>query len=197
MYSSAEDHHETVALVLARGGSKGIPLKNISKLNGKSILARTLETIRQSGVFKQIWVSTDHPLIVQEAQLFNASVYHRSEQFARDETASIDSVKEFLEKHKEVERVALIQCTSPFIRPEYLREAFDKFKSPTECVFAVRRSHEFRWRRDESGNISPINLNPLKRPRRQDWTGELVENGMFYLATRKLIIDFHTFQSQK
>lgn len=66
-----------------------------------------------------------------------------------------------------------------------------------ECVFAVRRSHEFRWQRDSNGKVAPLNLNPLKRPRRQDWEGELVENGMFYLATRDLIMNAHSFQSTK
>lgn len=186
-----------MALILARGGSKGIPLKNLAKLNGKSLLANTIETIHKSRAFNEIWVSTDHPLIAKEAQQYNTSVFARSEKFARDETASIDSVKEFLESHPEISKIALVQCTSPFIKPEYLQEAVEKFKSPSDCVFAVRRSFEFRWKRDESGHIAPLNLNPLKRPRRQDWAGELVENGMFYLASRELIMDNHTFQSDR
>lgn len=181
--------------MLARGGSKGIPLKNIAQLNGKTLLQRTLEAIHSSKSFQQVWVSTDHPLIAKEATLFNASVFRRSEEFARDETASIDSVKEFLTAHPEINRIALVQCTSPFISAEYLQGAVHKFASH-ECVFSVRRSHEFRWRKeDTSGQILPINLDPFKRARRQDWDGELVENGMFYLATRDLIMDRHAFQS--
>lgn len=104
-----------VALILARGGSKGIPLKNIAKLNGQSLLQRSLEVIQKVGSFEKIWVSTDHPLIVEEAEKFNASVFHRSDEFAKDESSSIGAVQEFLRSHP-YEKLALIQCTSPFIR---------------------------------------------------------------------------------
>lgn len=183
-------------LVLARGGSKGIPLKNLAKLNGRTLLSRSLEAIKQADIVNEVWVSTDHDLIAKEAIISNASVFHRSAEFAKDESSSLDAVKEFLREHPEIHKLALVQCTSPFLRPEYLQDAFKMFKS-SECVFSVKTSHEFRWKRDDNGDIVPINLNPLKRARRQDWNGELVENGMFYFATRELIMQFHTFQSKR
>ena len=192
--SSSNTATPVVALILARGGSKGIPLKNLALLDGKSLLGRTLETAIKSSVFSEIWVSTDHPVIAQEAINYNVSVFSRSEEYARDSTASIASVQEFI-RHHPVEKIVLIQCTSPFIRPEYLQEAHQK--SSHECVFSVRRSHEFRWNRDEdSGPVVPLNLNPFQRPRRQDWSGEFVENGMFYMADSRLIAE-GTFQSNK
>lgn len=76
-------NNQVVALILARGGSKGIPLKNLAKLNSESLLQRTLEVINKSGLFENVWVSTDHPLIAVEANKFNASVFRRSEEFSR------------------------------------------------------------------------------------------------------------------
>lgn len=184
---------QQVALILARGGSKGIPLKNLAKLGGKSLLCRSIQTLQEvSGKYSGLYVSTDHPLIAQEAETCNATVHWRSAETATDETTSLESVQEFLGKHPEVERVALIQCTSPFTQAEYLHEAFELTE---ECVFAVRRSHEFRWTKRD-GQVIPLNLNPLKRPRRQDWRGELVETGMFYFATRQLILS-GSFQSNR
>lgn len=55
------------ALILARGGSKGIPLKNLRELGGNSLLGRALQVILSSGFFKDVWVSTDHALIADEA----------------------------------------------------------------------------------------------------------------------------------
>ena len=55
-------------LILARGGSKGIPLKNIQRINDVSLLGIALTAMQQSKIFQTIWVSTDHPLIAEEAQ---------------------------------------------------------------------------------------------------------------------------------
>lgn len=56
-----------MALVLARGGSKGIPLKNLATIGTDSLLGRTLKTILSSRTFADVWVSTDHDAIADEA----------------------------------------------------------------------------------------------------------------------------------
>lgn len=61
-------------LVLARGGSKGIPLKNIAPLGGKPLLAWCLQSMQEFGKFDSIWVSTDHPAIAECAQACGAKV---------------------------------------------------------------------------------------------------------------------------
>lgn len=61
------DIHVT-ALILARGGSKGIPLKNIVKLGNSTLLGRSLSTLNQCNFFEDIWVSTDHEKIAEEAK---------------------------------------------------------------------------------------------------------------------------------
>lgn len=61
------DIHVT-ALILARGGSKGIPLKNIVKLGNSTLLGRALNTLNQCNFFEDIWVSTDHEKIAEEAK---------------------------------------------------------------------------------------------------------------------------------
>lgn len=185
-----------VALVLARGGSKGIPLKNLAILNNETLLTRTLRTIKASGAFQHIYVSTDHDQIAKEAETNNVSVHRRSEEYSRDNTSSIESVVEFLQHHPEIMQLALIQCTSPFTEPDYLKAAKYHFDL-AECVFSAERSHKLRWRFNgiERG-VTPLNFDPAKRPRRQDWEGELVENGMFYFASRRLIMEFNAFQGK-
>lgn len=82
--------------------------------------------------------------------------------------------------------IALIQATSPFLRERYLAKAFEVLKSGKQCVFSVTRSHKLRWA-DTDGRLLALNFNPAKRPKRQDWPGELVENGMFYMASKELL----------
>uniref|UniRef100_A0A182RE15 N-acylneuraminate cytidylyltransferase n=1 Tax=Anopheles funestus TaxID=62324 RepID=A0A182RE15_ANOFN len=193
------------ALVLARGGSKGIPLKNIVEIQpNQTLLARALDTIEQSGVFSSIWVSTDHEQIAAEANHYGATVFTRSAMHAQDHSTSLEATREFLDAHPEIKHFALIQCTSPFLRVDYLvqaaqqiRSGVDNFQEISSCTFSVVRSYKLRWQQDiESGRLHAINFNPLARPRRQDWSGELVETGMFYFSDRQLIMEFGSFQNE-
>lgn len=65
------DEKHLAAVILARGGSKGIKLKNLAQVNNKSILNLSLETIKTVKEFKSIWVSTDHYLIAEESSKGN------------------------------------------------------------------------------------------------------------------------------
>ncbi|XP_002008241.3 N-acylneuraminate cytidylyltransferase A [Drosophila mojavensis] len=180
-FCSTNDLH---ALILARGGSKGIPLKNLVEVNGLSLLSRSIITISNSSCFKHIWVSTDDEKIALEAKKYGALVHIRPEEYARDETSSIEAIKEFLEAHQTIQNFALFQCTSVFLKEKYIKEAVDKFQSH-DCVFSVKRSHQLRWKLVDK-QILPDNFNLKARPRRQDWKGDMVEAGMFYLSKRVL-----------
>lgn len=134
--------HSIVALILARGGSKGIPLKNLAIVASISLLGRALRIIHNChNCFDEVWVSTDNELIAREAQHFNARVHSRSDYSARDEATSIESLQEFLSGHSHIQNVALIQCTSVFIYEQYLEAAVRKFNSRrhVDCVFSVQR----------------------------------------------------------
>ncbi|XP_071813610.1 N-acylneuraminate cytidylyltransferase-like isoform X1 [Apostichopus japonicus] len=190
MSEEKKDKH-FAALVLARGGSKGIPLKNIKPLAGLPLVAWCLRALLDSGEFDSVWVSTDHDEIARISQEWGAQVFRRSAQTAADKSPSIDAVKEFATHHPEVDYIAQVQCTSPCLHPFHVagpcrmmrEEGFDS-------VFAVTRRHGFRWQEVHGGGkTAPLNLDPKNRPRRQDWDGELIENGSFYFATRELILD--------
>ncbi|XP_058454576.1 N-acylneuraminate cytidylyltransferase [Malaya genurostris] len=185
-----------VALILARGGSKGITLKNIVKMGGQPLLVRTLRTLLNFGRFDSLWVSTDDDRIANEVgEAFPENqvlIHFRPEAVAQDHTSSIESTLEFLSRHPEIENIALVQCTSPFLRTQHLEEAFVRFHSaapPVDCVFSAVRSFKLRWITiGPTGTLVPINFDPARRPRRQDWTGELTETGMFYLTRRRLLM---------
>ncbi|XP_017060235.1 N-acylneuraminate cytidylyltransferase [Drosophila ficusphila] len=173
------------ALILARGGSKGIKLKNLAEVDGLSLLARTIITIRNSSCFKHIWVSTDDKRIATEAQKYGALVHERPEKFARDDTPSIHAITEFLDVHKNIQDFALFQCTSVFLKTNYIQEAVKKFAFH-DCVFAAKRSHYLRWKMVDD-LLVPAEFDLNARPRRQDWKGDIVETGMFYFSRRRLV----------
>ncbi|XP_073814736.1 CMP-sialic acid synthase [Musca autumnalis] len=177
--------NDTHAIILARGGSKGIKNKNILSFNGTTLLGQTIKIIDESNKFSAIWVSTDDEQIAYEAVRHGALVYRRMPHFAQDHSSSIEALKEFLYKNSFVQRFALFQCTSIFLKRKYIDEAVNKFRN-NPCVFAVKRTHKLKWK--EAGHsITPLNFNPRRRPRRQDWSGEFEETGMFYFSNRHLV----------
>jgi CMP-N-acetylneuraminic acid synthetase len=133
-------------LILARGGSQGIPLKNITKLSTHPLLVWSLGAMKAFGRFDSVWVSTDHGLIAACASSMGASVFHRSPRYAKCGTPSVDAVQEFLFNHPEVDIVGLVQCTSPFLQPEFLEKAYNLItEEGYDSVFSVTRDKKLRW----------------------------------------------------
>ena len=133
-------------LILARGGSQGIPLKNITPLANHPLLVWSLGAMKAFGRFDSIWVSTDHPMIAQCASQMGASVFHRSSKFAKCGSPSVDAVQEFLSARPEVDIVGLVQCTSPFLQPEFLHKAYELIiEQGYDSVFSVTRDKKLRW----------------------------------------------------
>ncbi|TDG99532.1 hypothetical protein EPR50_G00194750 [Perca flavescens] len=187
----ADGKRHVAALILARGGSKGIPQKNIKTLAGIPLLGWVLRAAADSDVFDSIWVSTDHDEIEKVAKSWGAKVHRRSPEVSKDSSTSLETIREFLEQRKEVEVVCNIQATSPCLHPSHLKDALKMITEERfDSVFSVVRRHHFRWKEVKKGSgesTTPLNLNPAKRPRRQDWDGELCENGSFYFTTREQV----------
>uniref|UniRef100_A0A3P9PPB5 N-acylneuraminate cytidylyltransferase n=1 Tax=Poecilia reticulata TaxID=8081 RepID=A0A3P9PPB5_POERE len=175
-----------VALVLARGGSKGIKLKNIKPLAGLPLLGWVLRAAIDSDMFDSVWVSTDHDEIEKVAKTWGAKVHRRSPEVSKDSSSSVETIQEFLRNNTEVDMVCHIQATSPCLHPSHLQNALKIImEDGYDSVFSVVRRHEFHWKEVKKGSgemTKPINLVPALRPRRQDWDGELHENGSFYIT---------------
>ncbi|CAL8242342.1 unnamed protein product [Merluccius merluccius] len=189
------------ALVLARGGSKGIPLKNIKMLAGVPLVGWVLRAAKDSHMFDSVWVSTDHDEIEKVARAWGAQVHRRSPEVSRDSSSSVETIREFLQLNPEVDVIFNIQATSPCLHPFHVKEALEKITLlGYDSVFSVVRRHQFRWqeaKQDSNEMTFPLNIIPAKRPRRQDWDGELCENGSFYCSTKDIFKQHGSLQGGK
>ncbi len=121
-----------VAIITARGGSKGLPRKNVLDLNGKPLIAYTINAAKESGIFSKIVVTTDDEEIKNVSIRYGAEVIDRPDHLATDTASSLDVIKHALEelekeKHKFTHFI-LLQPTSPLRNAKHIVESWQKFK---------------------------------------------------------------------
>jgi N-acylneuraminate cytidylyltransferase len=170
----------TFALIPLRGGSKSIPLKNIKPIAGRPLCHWVLEAASGSRMIDEIWVSTDSQSIADVASSFGprVSIQNRPPEFATDEASTESVMLHFLEMHP-CDTLVTIQATTPQLTTHDLDAAIAAFHAGNfDSMLSAVRSHHFFW----SDDGVPLNYVPQQRPRRQDWSGTLMENGAFYVS---------------
>lgn len=190
-----------VGLILARGGSKRIPNKNIKDLKGKPLIAWTIETAIRSKAFTHVFVSTDNPKIAEVALEYGAEVpWLRPDELATDESLSIQAVlhaSNWMTTQKlNVDGIMLLQPTSPFRTVKTISFAIELFqKSGLEPVVSFSQadiSPEWCFRR-EGDRLTPIMGWEAVKTRSQDIQPTLQLNGLVYLASPRYLARNLTF----
>lgn len=175
-----------LVIIPARGGSVGIPLKNLQRVHGQSLLARAVLTARHTPGVGQVVVSTDHEGIAAEARAAGATVIERpadiSGSLATSESAVLYTLDQIEVTGGTVPEVTvLMQCTSPFIRSSDLHSAVEKVTSGSyDVVLSATASHAFHWTTN-GGLAEPMGHDSSVRLRRQDMTPQYRETGAFYV----------------
>ena len=177
---------KTIALILARGGSKEIPKKNIQLLSGEPLISYVINSAKWSEV-DEVWVSTDSSSIKNISERLGAKVIDRPSEFATDESASEDALLHFAE-NIDFDILVFVQPTSPLLCPSYINEGLEKMKE-YDSVFSVYEEHWLpRW----DLQLNPIGFDNSSRPRRQDRESVYVENGAFYITTKDKLLESKT-----
>ncbi len=144
-------HGETVAVIPARGGSRGVPRKNLRRVGGIPLVARAITSARQSQRIDRVVVSTDDDEIAAVAREWGAEVVMRPESLSGDTASSESALEHALEQLSAqgvpVGVLVFIQATSPFIDPGDLDAAVGRVgDGESDCVFSAVESWGFLWR---------------------------------------------------
>lgn len=141
-----------LCIIPARGGSKRIPRKNIKDFLGKPIIAYSIETALQSGLFEEVMVSTDDEEIAEVAKRYGAKVpFFRSEENSGDHATTVGVLLEVLREYQTLglsfEYACCIYATAPLIRQHNLTEGYRKLVIESRCsVFPVVKFSYPIWR---------------------------------------------------
>jgi CMP-N-acetylneuraminic acid synthetase len=188
-----------LAIIPARGGSKGLPRKNVLVLAGKPLVAWSIEAARAAREVDRVVVSTDDDEIATVARTYGAEVVRRPEAISGDEASSESALLHVLQSLHDSERyrpdlLVFLQCTSPLTAAADIdgtvRALIDQ---DADTALAVVDFHYFLWRH-ANGDAEGINHDKRVRQRRQDREQQFLEAGAVYvMKTEGFLAAKHRF----
>ncbi|OYO19300.1 acylneuraminate cytidylyltransferase [Enemella dayhoffiae] len=181
-----------VAIIPARGGSVGVPGKNLRSIGGIPLVARAVRACRAARRIDEIFVSTDDDRIAAVASDAGAEIIRRpadlSGNTASSESALLHALDEVADRGIDAQVLAFVQCTSPFISGRDLDTAVELVNSgKADSAFSGVETYDFLWRDADtgtdpgSGTMVGQNHDASFRPRRQDRRPDYRETGAFYV----------------
>jgi CMP-N,N'-diacetyllegionaminic acid synthase len=203
---------KTLAVIAARGGSKGIPHKNLLNLCGKPLIAWTVEQARAARGVDVVAVSSDSDNILAAAEAAGAVGVRRPEDISGDlassESAWLHALDATDERMGRFERVVALQATSPIRESSDIENALATFdREHLDSLLSVCEVEDyFNWRIGQEGP-EPINYDYRNRRMRQQIEKRYLENGSFYVLVPSLLreqsnrlggkIGFHVMERHK
>lgn len=196
------NNKKIIAITPARSGSKGLKDKNIKELNGKPLIAYTIEAAKKANIFDEIFVSTDSEKYAEISRQYGASIpFLRSSENSDDKASSWDVVREVLNKlDEQFDIVVLLQPTSPLRKSDDIKGAIELFfkKNADTVVSVCETPHPIFWCNTLKDDCSMKNFikKEYQKPR-QELPKSYTLNGAIYICKVENIdnLDFYCDKS--
>ncbi|MEI7695342.1 MAG: acylneuraminate cytidylyltransferase family protein [Chlorobium sp.] len=186
----------TVAIIPARGGSKGLKKKNIFPVAGKPLLAWTIQQALASTSIDKVFVSTDSFIISGIAKEYGAEVIERPAKFSGDKASSESAISHALEVieleyEMAVSTVVFLQATSPLRKPGDIDAAVEVFRREgADSLISVTKADDLTLWESREGKWASVNFDYHNRGMRQDRPTQFIENGSIYIFTPETLATF-------
>ena len=177
--------YTVVTIIPARGGSKGLPNKNILHLFGKPLISHSILAAQSSQLVDHTYVTTDDSEIAAISLSYGAEIIHRPAELASDTASSESALLHALTTLEASgifpDLVVFLQCTSPLRSRIDIDCAIQQLREENaDSLLSVSLSHRFLWH-EVDGTAESINYDYRHRKRRQDMNPQYVENGSIYI----------------
>jgi CMP-N,N'-diacetyllegionaminic acid synthase len=171
-----------VAFIPARGGSKGVPRKNLAVIGGVSLVGRAVRLADRIPMIDEVVVSSDDEDILQEARAHGATIERRPSTLAKDDTPTLDVLVDYLDRHPAVDVIVLLQPTSPLRTAGDVTASLNRLAEAASVVTVTALEHPPEWTFvvGEDGRLEPLNGWDALVGRRQDAPERFRLNGAVY-----------------
>jgi len=186
-----------LAIIPARGGSKRLPNKNILNLNGKPLIAYSIEAALQSKYINNVVVSSDSDSILNIAKSFKAQTIKRPDYLATDTAKSFDAIKHTIENMPQYDYIVLLQPTSPLRDANNIDQAINLLeqKNADAIISVSAMEHSPLWANTLDDNLSMKNFlkDEVLNKRSQDLETYYRLNGAIYITKTDKLLKEETF----
>ena len=186
----------TVAIIPARGGSKGLKKKNIYPVAGKPLISWTIQQALASTSIDQVFVSTDDPVISEVSMEYGAKVIQRPSTLSGDKASSESAIVHAIgviesEYTMPVSTVVFLQATSPLRKPGDIDAAIQVFRHEVaDSLISVTKADDLTLWESREGKWASVNFDYHHRGIRQDRPTQYIENGSIYIFTPETLYAF-------
>ena len=186
-----------LAIIPARGGSKRLPRKNILDLNGKPMIAYSIEAGLKSKYIDKVVVTSDDNEILNISEKYGADIISRPNYLASDTATSFDAIKHTLENIEKYDYIILLQPTSPLRTSKQINEAIELLdKKGADAIVSVSEmEHSPLWSNTLDDNLSMKNFlkDEILNKRSQDLDTYYRLNGAIYICKVDILLEQKSF----
>lgn len=182
------DGKKILAVIPARGGSKGVPYKNIREISGKPLIAWVIEAAKKSSYIDRLVLSSDDDMIIKKAIEWGCEVpFKRPHELALDESRTTDAVLHAIDNISGYDIIVVLQPTSPLVEANDIDCCIKKMigTNAKSCVSMTEPDKSPYWMfkaNEDTGMVTPLMDGSFFNRRRQDLPVVLIPNGAVYVA---------------
>ena len=191
-----------IALILARGGSKGVPKKNIKQLMGMPLIEYVITSAKESKKITDIYVSSDDEEIIEVSKNLGCKIIIRPYELSTDTSLDIDSFRHFCKELNHTEPIIHLRATTPLVNPLVIDNAIEVFLKNKNKITSLRSAHEtsesvYKYYKQDGFYWSPIVDGMDTNLPRQSYPKTYSPNGYVDIVTPDVFMNSDNFYGDK